>query len=337
MRASRAAASAPASGASAARAARARSSAAGIASPEAASSGVDEGRAGLDRLARARGLALVGGAGLLVGPALGLVVLLRRAGAAAGEGAAGSPGLEARAGAPRRRPGPRLLGDRLQGLGVGEPLDRGHRHGLLLDLQGQGEERRAVLDPAEGEQAGRGVRRTRARSRRGASGRRGARTAASRVAASGAAFATAARCPGSRSPATAARRHRLVVLVHREVGEARLRLLAHARRRRPRPRSRRARPTSASFFTAARRTRASASSRARASRTSRSEEGRRSTASARTAGSACCHSGLLRNRSMSVFRVVSTTAASGPPTITPRPRPLGAQGPLAGLPLGWRA
>src|SRR5262249_8354946 len=65
---------------------------------------------------------------------------------------------------------------------------------------------------------------------------------------------------------------------------------------------------------AARRTRASASSRAIVQSASCSLAGRRSTASARTAGSGCCHSGRARSLSRIVFRGVSN-GALGLPTI----------------------
>ena len=107
-------------------------------------------------LPRRRCLALERGARLLVGALLGLVLRGSRCG--------GRPwharrhgrlaGLEPGARAARRCRHAGLDGDGLQRIGVGQPVDRRHRQRLLLEVLGEPQERRAVLDPAERQEPG---------------------------------------------------------------------------------------------------------------------------------------------------------------------------------------
>ncbi len=192
--------------------------------------GVDgrrERRAGVLGPRALGGLALERGAGLLVGAPLGLVVVLGRGGEGRGRGGRRLAGLEPGAGTAGRRARLGLLGHGLQGLGIDQAVHGGHGHRLLLDLQGQGQQRRAVLDPPEGEEPGGGVLGLpdhrgqgpgvgdRAdggfpRRRQGGGLRHGREVL--RVAQ-----------PGHRRP-----RRGLVVLVRRDVGQPALRLVPHA-------------------------------------------------------------------------------------------------------------
>ena len=193
--------------------------------------GVDgrhESRAGLHGLPTLGDLALVRGPGFLVDAALGLLVLLGRR-PCRDRGRPGRlPRFEAGPRAPSGGADLRLPRHRLQGLGVRKPLDRGHRHRLLLDLEREGEQGRAVLDPCEGEEPCVGV--------LGFPDHRGQGLRVGEDADGG--FPRRREgggfCHGRevlRLPQPAERRPRrcLVVLVHRDVREPAFRLVPHAR------------------------------------------------------------------------------------------------------------
>ncbi len=289
--------------------------------------GALEGRhevgAGLGRLRARPGLALVGLAGLLVGAPLGLLVVRGRGGSGRGRGGGRLPGLEPGPGPAGGRARLRLVGDGLQGLRVGQPVHGGHRDRLLLDLQGQRQQGRPVLDAPEGEEARRGV--LRVPHHRGEELRVGERPEGGLPGAGERGGLGHRREVARLADARDRRlRRRLVPVVDREVREAAFRLVPHARvgvgGRDPgehgglgEPLD--GRPADPGIGVLA----------GEGEHDVVLGAGRRSTASARTAGSALCHSGLLRNRSMRVFRVVSAKVASGPPTILqgPRGRPPG--------------
>ena len=102
------------------------------------------------------GLALERGAGLLVGVVLGFFLGGKRRGDGPGHGRRHRrlARLESGSGAARRRRHAGLHGDGLERIGVGQPVDRGHRERLLLEVLGEAQQRRAVLDPAERQQPG---------------------------------------------------------------------------------------------------------------------------------------------------------------------------------------
>ena len=102
-------------------------------------------------LASRRGLALERGAGMLVGALLGFVLCSGRCGDGPRHGRLHGrlAGLQAGASPARRGRHASLCGDGVERVGIGQPVDRCHRERLLLEVLGEPQDRRAVLDPAE--------------------------------------------------------------------------------------------------------------------------------------------------------------------------------------------